>query len=332
MVQLSTLAQNNLLRAETLKVQTEIARLQNQASTGKKSDNYGDLGTLAPLDISLRNKADRIAEYQTANKSIAARLAVVDGNLSSIEKTVLDVRNVAFANHGSDIGRQSIIDAAKQAIRDVTQKLQVNVDGRFLFGGTRTDQPPMVDDATLMASTSTAVTAALTPTPADISGTVATTVAGIFGTTANFYQGLGAHPAQEIDENLRLDYSITGGNSAVQKILQGLYAIALTPMPTDEPTRQNFDQGMNNAGTLISDGLGELQQLILKNGRNQKLLEDQNTLHEQSLTLITTQVDDIENVDLADVSTRLTHLRTQLQASYSITADLKDLSLVNFLR
>ena len=89
---------------------------------------------------------------------------------------------------------------------------------------------------------------------------------------------------------------------------------------------------LNAAGSLLSNGLGELQQLILKNGRNQKQVEDQNALHTQSLTLMTTQIDDIENVDLADASTRLTQLRTQLAASYSITGDLKDLSLVNYLR
>jgi flagellar hook-associated protein 3 FlgL len=48
--------------------------------------------------------------------------------------------------------------------------------------------------------------------------------------------------------------------------------------------------------------------------------------------VLQTQIDNIEQVDLADASTRLTQLRTQLDASFHITASLSSLSLVDFLK
>jgi len=48
--------------------------------------------------------------------------------------------------------------------------------------------------------------------------------------------------------------------------------------------------------------------------------------------VLQTQIDNIEQVNLADASTRLTQLKTQLDASYHIVADLSSLNLIDFLK
>jgi flagellar hook-associated protein 3 FlgL len=78
-------------------------------------------------------------------------------------------------------------------------------------------------------------------------------------------------------------------------------------------------------------GVGGIQNLIAKNGLNQTQIDDASTRHEATLTVVKSQIDDIESVDLADASAKITQLRTQLQASFELTAQLKSLSLVNFL-
>ena len=76
----------------------------------------------------------------------------------------------------------------------------------------------------------------------------------------------------------------------------------------------------------------EKKRVTEKNGRNEQFLSDESNVHDSTLTVLQTQIDNIEQVDLADASTRLTQLRTQLDASFHITASLSSLNLVDFLK
>ena len=76
----------------------------------------------------------------------------------------------------------------------------------------------------------------------------------------------------------------------------------------------------------------QLQALTEKNGRNEQFLNDENTAHDATLTVLQTQIDNIEQVNLPDASTRLTQLKTELDASYHVVADLSSLSLIDFLK
>jgi len=120
--------------------------------------------------------------------------------------------------------------------------------------------------------------------------------------------------------------------------MQGLYTLAALPQPSG-PTAtppalsdSDFDAAASAAATTISQGLTQLQSLTEKNGRNEQLLTDESTTHDATLTVLQTQIDNIEQVNLADASTRLTQLKTQLDASYHIVADLSSLNLIDFLK
>jgi flagellar hook-associated protein 3 FlgL len=96
-------------------------------------------------------------------------------------------------------------------------------------------------------------------------------------------------------------------------------------------SRAEFDATVLAAAGQLGSGLSGMENLIARNGRNEAAIEDAGTRHEATLTIVQAQINDVESVDLADASVRIAQLRTQLQASFSLTAQLKDLSLVNFL-
>jgi flagellar hook-associated protein 3 FlgL len=345
MTTLSTLGQNRLVRSEMAKLQLDINRLQQQITSGKKTDRYGDLGALAPLDISLRNKGEQLDNFKTNIQTLKARTDIIDNTLGAVRQTVLDLRNAALTGKMFDTGRADITSRATAAIGDVMQKLQANVDGRFLFSGVSSDHPPMADVAALIAMTQTAVNTALaTPLP-DVKTAVRTAVQGVLATTTNFYEvadpALGGgvkHAAPEIDEGIPADYSITGNDPAFVDMLEGLLMLATLPAPQDDPVtppninRTDWDDTADSAGDVLTDALTGIETLQLQNGRVQALLDSTEQNHNATLTIIQTQINDIEQVDLVDASTRMTQLRTQLEASFSVTADLRTLSLVNYLR
>jgi flagellar hook-associated protein 3 FlgL len=335
---LSTLGQSNLIRSEFGNLQTDIQKLQSQIASGQKSDRLGDLGSQAPLDISLRNNTNVIDNFNSNIESLNIRTNVVDKSLNNIHDLAQTLQNLAFQSPTTDEARANLVSTARSTIDQVIQQLQASVDGRQLFGGVQTQTNPMVASTTLFPTVQTAVNAAVAGLPANVPAAIQAAVAGIFATTANFYQGGVAHSPSQIDVGLTVDYSITGGDPAFQSIFQGLYTIAALPQPVAPPatppniTQADFDTAAQTAASQIATGISQLETLIEKNGRNQKLLTDTQSAHKGTLTVLSTQIDNIETVDIADATTRLTQLRTQLQASFSITADLKDLSLINFLK
>src|SRR5260221_698274 len=147
-----------------------------------------------------------------------------------------------------------------------------------------------------------------------------------------------AHTPNQISQGLSVDYSITADDPAFLTLMQGLYTLAALPQPSG-PTAtppalsdSDFDAAASAAASTISQGLTQLQSLTEKNGRTEQLLTEQSTTHDATLTVLQTQIDNIEQVNLADASTRLTQLKTQLDASYHIVADLSSLNRIGFLK
>jgi flagellin-like hook-associated protein FlgL len=344
-----SLAQSLLVRNNISSIQDQLNTLQQQVSSGLKTDNYGGLGAQATLDINLRNQVDRLNTYNTDITSLQTRTGIVDQTLNAVHDSTLNMRSVVIQNLNNASGNNTIIQAAQQAIADITNKLQANVDGRYLFAGTKIDQPPMVADSTILPQIQALIVnpssppgapgvLQQTPTPANIPAAIQAAVSGFFATSTNYYAGGSAYPGSHIDDGVTVNTSITGNDPAVTQLLTGLYTIASLPQPVPDPAtppslgQSDFNTTVQNASNMISSALSGLETLIAQNGTSQKLLDTTQQNHAATLTLVKGQVDDIENVDMAEASTRVTQLQTQLQASYELTALLKDLSLTNFLK
>jgi flagellar hook-associated protein 3 FlgL len=340
---LSTLGRNTILRNDISQLQSSIGQMQHQIATGKKADRYGDLGATATLDISLRNQGEQINSFKQTISVLQVRTDMIDKTLLGIRDIALALRNQAVGVQPVNSSRQDLINSAKDALAQITDKLQVSVDGRMLFGGTKTGAAPMVDSGTVLSAVQTGVNTALGALPVPpAAGTVSTAVQGavasVFSTTANFYQGGAKFPATQIAPGYSVNYSVVGSDPAFQDILQGLYMIASTPLPVQTPSaagevsEPDFDATMSAAATLMGGGVDKLDVLTQQNGHYQKTLSDVSDTHDTTLTIIGTQIDNIENTDIYDTTTRLTALQTQLQATFSLVGELRSLNLIDYLK
>src|SRR5258708_6810490 len=89
MTTLSTLGENNLLRSQFGSLQGDIQRLQTQLSTSEKAQVYGDLGSQASLDISLRNQATVVDDYKKNIGPLTIRTNLIDKSLVIINDSAL---------------------------------------------------------------------------------------------------------------------------------------------------------------------------------------------------------------------------------------------------
>jgi flagellar hook-associated protein 3 FlgL len=120
--------------------------------------------------------------------------------------------------------------------------------------------------------------------------------------------------------------------SWARDLLRGLASIAaLTPAqaaasPADFTAfAATVRDGLRSASGGLADEAGAL-------GFTEARLEDAQTRHTEASTALQAQLAEIEEVDLAEVLTRLQATETTLQASYSAIGRLGSLTLAQFLR
>lgn len=336
---LSTLGESNLLISQFTGLQGQIQNLQTQIATQQKTQVFGDLGSQASVDISLRQQANSLSDLQNTVSQLTVRTSLVDSSLGIINSSALAVQNQAFQAPTFPTQRQDLVNAAQSSINQICQQLQTTVDGRNLFGGTQTQTNPVTGLSTLLPTVQAAVTAALSavPAPTNIPAAIQAAVAGVFSSPSAYYNGGPASAPTQIAPGLSVNTSITAAAPAFQTLLTGLYTIAAMPQPTGQTatlpniSESQFDATASAAASQISQGLSQLQTLTTQNGRNEKLLSDESTQQSATLTILQTQINNIENVDVAGAATRLTQLQAQLQASYHIVASLGGISLVSLL-
>ena len=334
---LSTLGQSNYIRGQFVTLEGEIQKLENQVGTGENTQVFGDLGNQASLDISLRQQADMLDNFKQNISQIQVRTSMLDQTLSIIHDTALSVQNEAFQQPSFPPQRQNLVSAAQAAIDQITQRLQTSINGRNLYGGTQTQGNPMINQATVLANVQTAITTALAGAPPSNPPAVQAAVAGVFTGPAAYYTGGPPYPPAQVDVGLSVNDSITAADPAFQSILQGLYTIAALPQPvgaTAVPPNlsdSDFDTIVQQAASQISGGLSQLSTLTEKNGQNEKFLSDETDQHDATLTTLQMTINNIESVNVADATTRLTQLQAQLQASFHIVADLSNLNLLSIL-
>ena len=88
----------------------------------------------------------------------------------------------------------------------------------------------------------------------------------------------------------------------------------------------------NTAQQMLGNAAQSVQQLVATDGEQQADLNQLSTAHQNAMTLASTSLNGIEQVDSATAITQLNTLQTQLQASYQTINVLQGLSLVNYLK
>ncbi|MGD9632294.1 MAG: flagellar hook-associated protein FlgL [Pirellulales bacterium] len=130
--------------------QLDLFRLQTQVSTGKRIFRPSDDAPAALRAISLQRTLQR---KEQAGRNLAGSrsvLEVADTALSSVSGILNDVRASALevtSNLTSDESRQAAISQIDAAISSLVNSGNSNYNGRYLFGGSRTNVSPfqMVD-------------------------------------------------------------------------------------------------------------------------------------------------------------------------------------------
>lgn len=307
MERVATLMHSSAMLAELQRSQRSMFDAQTQVTTGKRinefSDAPGDLGAL----MAARSADSKTADYLASAKAVRTRLDLQDTHIDELASVTADMKQSildAVANN-SGAGLKAELEGVFGRMVSI---LNTQIDGKYIYGGTRQDVPPVTVD-------SLAELVAL-PTSADAfqnnnvqaTARIDNSQVIAFGQLAD---QLGGPAFDMLRQIMTYDGGVNGpfGNDLTQA--QSAYLTSLTPQLT------SVNDGVNN--------------ILAANGVNYQAADEAVERHSDARVTLASIISDIEDVDMAEAVTKLNNAQTALQASAKSYAAVQGLSLLDYL-
>ncbi|MEO0498003.1 MAG: hypothetical protein AAF141_11670 [Pseudomonadota bacterium] len=140
------------LTSRTLDMRNDMRDLERQLATGKKADNYAELGHQRRLSVSFRQTISEIDSWSETTKLVDMRISIADVTLTRMQdlrtdaKAAIDPSN--FNLNGG--GKTSDQQVAELLLNEFHALLQSDVGGRHIFGGREVDTNPVADLNTIL--------------------------------------------------------------------------------------------------------------------------------------------------------------------------------------
>jgi len=324
------------------KLQSELVKANKEVVTGRHMDVGLALGRKTGKTLSLRQERATLDTLTDSNATATLRLKSTSAALDQI-RTVADTFKNALI--GLRVGAQDVplvMSQAKSGLDKLISTLNENAGEQYLFGGVNSKVRPLI---AYEDGPKAAIDAAFQdffgftqtdPEIADI--TPAEIQAFIDGPlTAHFadeWQGTWSHAAEQNIQSLispaeRVETSATANENAFRALAMA-YTMAFDigiPGLSDQ-TREYL---LGRVIDTLAVGVSGVTQVQADLGTAQQKIEKANERMSLQKTFLDERITNFEAVDPAEAKVRVDQLSTQIQMSYSLTAQLNQLSLINFI-
>ncbi len=138
-----------------------------------------------------------------------------------------------------------------------------------------------------------------------------------------------------IDDTVQVAYGARANEDALRTTLRELAVFSAQTFDVDDPNsvaRYTEVAGRTRANLDDTSGGNLPRSISLEIGTASSLMEATKERHVATRAIYSDILNQTDGISQEEVATRLLNLQTRLEASYSVTALLRDLSLVNFLR
>ena len=328
------LAQSFQTRRQTFQVKSELQRLGQELSSGRKSNiatkATGDFSPIVGLERAINSiKAFEtpLAETTLLARSMQNALATVQAHSDDLSSGLLAAGNAQ---------NPVMIDAAtadgETRFEAVISLFNTRVADRYAFSGTATDRPALADPATILADLTAAVAGQNTAIGVEAAiDTWFDTAGGGYETIAY----VGSATALEnlrIGENDAVNLGITAADSEVRASIKGFAVAALISqgaLTVDLSERAALTQ---RAGEMILTAQLDVSAVRARIGSAEARMDEVKVASQTEMYTLEMARLDIVSADPYQTATQLEAVRAQLDTVFTVTARLSRLSLTEYLR
>lgn len=302
---IGTFAYGQTLVNEFSRIQARTMTTQQQISTGKVGDQFADVKDKAGVLAAAKMKSAEVTSFTQATKEVMTRLNIQDLHLQELSDASARLRS-AIGDAISTGHAPALSENVKTVFDEVVSILNTKVDGKYIYGGSRSDQPP-VNVTTLQQ---------LIAAPA---------IADIFDNTT-------VKQSQRVDNNETIETGLLASDIGTD-LLQMIKDIATqdnaTPFGTNLTAAQTtFLTTQHSALPNVQSGINTIAAI---NGTRYTQAEQTLDRHDTMASYFKKFISDIEDVDLATAVSNLNQDQVAAQAAGRMIAQMNQLSLLNFL-
>lgn len=288
-------------------VQANLAKTQEQLSTGKQIVKPSDEPDKAALVTRLESEIARQTGYQDALKSVNIRLTAEETALKNTTDVMYRIKELAMQASNDTLGTQDrqAVALEMNALREQILSLANSQDsnGNYLFSGSRAGEPAFNKDAT---------------------GRVT-------------YQGDHSRMKVNVGDNRRMNLNLPGSDAFVRVVREDdkgnkegvdfFQSLADLADAVKNGDRVNMQRGLKEIDTLqngVSEGLAQV-------GADLTVVDMQNSVLDQIMLRLKTTRSDVEDLDYTEAITKMNKDQMSLEAAQSSFAKISQLSLFKYL-
>lgn len=296
---ISTMSLQTRTVSDFTNVQSRLADLQNQISSGVKTDNFqgitGDVEQFTGLESEIdklqtliNTNTENISRFRTARNVVESIISVTD----NMENFLTLRRNGAMEDKMQF--QQQMTDMRENLVRE----LNATFGARFLFGGTRTDTPPVIEPI---------------PAPAEI---------GV--PDDSYYQGSKENLIVRPAKNYDIEFDVRADDEAFQNVMTAAAYALQADLEDDEDK-------ISESLQMMQDGLQGIVAIQARLDARLTTLDDINDRHEALKLHFTSVKETLINTDILTASTQVSIDQSILTATFQSFARINGLRLVDFL-
>lgn len=320
-------------------MQTEVARLSQEVSTGRMADVGLNLGAETSRAATLHFDSDALGGLIDSNGQLSQRLVRSQSALGQLTSGANDFLNQVIATRDSNSPIGALASSALSGfIADANAS-----DGKdYLFSGINTAIKPLADftsgpkaaiDAAFVAKFGVAPgdPAASTIDGASMSSFLDNEFAQLFNSSnwASTWSSAADQPTRNsISMHESVDTSVSANQPAIRNLAMAYSMVAA--LGTDTFGADARKAVLDHAAGLLGEANTGIVALQANLGTVQKQVSDATTQLSAQRDIIATRIGTLEGVDAAEAKTRIDTFATQIEMSYSLTAKLLQMSILNY--
>ena len=304
----ATNSQSQFMLSQIQQAEIALDKTQTQVTSGKVSTTYAGIGDKTAMLEAARSASNRADSYQAATTLAVNQADLQDSQMSSLSDLANQLRHAITKALGDSDGStlmttvQGIFDQASQILNSK------DANGNYLYGGDKNGQPPLtvssLSDLTSLSSASDAFQ----------NGTIANSV--MVGDGQSIQVGmLASDVGGSLMQTLKEVADFAAGPD-------GTFTDSLTD------TQSSFLTGEITSATTAAT---QVNNAAAANGNVYSQLQDASANQKTMSTLFSGFVSNIEDVDMPTAITQLNQNQVALQAALQVTAQLNQVSLLNYL-
>ncbi|MFT8468499.1 flagellin [Acetobacter syzygii] len=344
---------------ELTNAQTTLA--WQTSSKGIVAQTYAGLGTSRSSVFNLTPKITQVQAWQTnitnAQNSLTVTATALKQIVSLAQTMAANLLGISGTSESSTVS--TVATEASSTLDQIATALNTSTGAGYVFAGQTSTEAPVQDPSSVSSgSLSTSIASMLTTQlAAGASGTdilsAATTAMNSDSTvfssnisdatdaTASLTKANGQQTSTITGSSTTSTYGIvatqgstsdvssTSTGSPIKDLMRDMMLIS--GMSGLSSSSTGYTDLVNQLHTSLVNTTNQLINMETTVGAQQNALTARATMLTNTTTALTTQLENARTTDIAQVALQTTSVQTSLKASFMLIADMKDMSLANYL-